>query len=471
MTLHLDVGRSNGQETSEITGQQTRVAIVSGGELSKTRESATLTAAKVREMRKDPTIRFVRALTVAPIVASEWGYESSDDAPEGAVELIKEQFDPQRIHIQRNVMMGEIDFGWAPFEKVFDIDENGMHRLRKLKALLQDITFVFVFPDGKFAGFSNEPTNTTAKVFVELPRAMLFTQDQEGDNWYGMSTMVSVEQPYDDWLSLDKASQRYDKKIAGSHWVVHYPEGSSEIDGVITDNFEVAQTLLRSLEASGSIAVPTSARDVVTELNSQSSSAWEIELISDTPKQYAFTARQQYFDKLKVRAFGWPERSILEGEFGTKAEAGEHASFALSNVEVRHQVMVQALNFHAVNQVLVLNYGPQAANTVWIKPMPLSDQTRKFFERLYEKLLSLPTLQAFESAKLDIDAIRERLGIPVVDEDEALGLLDELMPTPVVPTRLPPVPTATPAPTTAPIATTPTAIRGQPTTAPVVPRQ
>ena len=50
----------------------------------------------------------------------------------------------------------------------------------------------------------------------------------------------------------------------------------------------------------------------------------EIELLSDSGKgQQPFTDRQKYLDILKVRAFGFPERSILEGQFGTKADVGD----------------------------------------------------------------------------------------------------------------------------------------------------
>jgi len=44
--------------------------------------------------------------------------------------------------------------------------------------------------------------------------------------------------------------------------------------------------------------------------------------------QGSFIDRQKYLDALKMRAFGLPERSILEGSHGTKAEADVHADIA-----------------------------------------------------------------------------------------------------------------------------------------------
>ena len=41
--------------------------------------------------------------------------------------------------------------------------------------------------------------------------------DPEGTDWYGEATMRRAERAYDAWNTLEVVSERYDRKVAGSH--------------------------------------------------------------------------------------------------------------------------------------------------------------------------------------------------------------------------------------------------------------
>jgi hypothetical protein len=105
-----------------------------------------------------------------------------------------------------------------------------------------------------------------------------------------------------------------------------------------------------------------------------------------------------------VRAFRLPERAILEGQFGTKAEAEAHADFAITNMELNHLLMVQQYNWHLVNQILRINYGPGTDGLVEIKVAPLTDTAMIFLRALYEKFLASPEGFAQETSLLDFDS-------------------------------------------------------------------
>ena len=99
--------------------------------------------ATYRTMRTDPTIALARALIAAPVVAAEWGFEADDDAPEDAVKLIQDIYEPARRGIISAAMYGGMDFGWQGLEQVFG-NQDGATIVAKFKPLLQDITTILV---------------------------------------------------------------------------------------------------------------------------------------------------------------------------------------------------------------------------------------------------------------------------------------------------------------------------------------
>jgi len=361
-----------------------------------------------RAMRTHPTIALARALTVAPIVGSEWSVENVKDAPDEAVDLIKEDLFGIRPQIMEQALYAGIDFGWMSWEKVFDIRGNRLH-LRKLKPLLHDITSIFIDKiTGAFAGVENN------SVTLELERTLLIPWRVEGTNWYGIPLLENARKVYDRWFQVDDGASRYDTKIAGANFIVHYPGGTTSVNGVETNNFEIAKALLNSLESSGSIAIPHSPLDYVTKLNEQTPDAWRIELLSDkSSKQPSFLVRLEYFDKLLVRALLWPERALLEGNYGTKAEASVHAGAALRNMELMDEYITRFVNWHVVDQLLALNFGQAMRGAVQLKSSPILDEKREFLQEIFLTILKDPSGAIELMDQIDGQAIQERLNVPL----------------------------------------------------------
>jgi hypothetical protein len=395
----------------EVTGPQTSVTITEDGLLEGQPTAATLK--DYRAMRKDPTIALARWLVTAPVVASGWSVEATKDAPEGAKDLIEKYFLPIRMHLLRTVMYNLIDYGWSPFEKVLEARNDGLIVPKKLKPLLHDITDILVFVDtGAFAGFENGEEDKAVK--LELPSALLYSFEPEGTNWYGTAALENVRGPWKESNDCNAAASRYDRKLAGSQLIVKYPIGVSPYNGTDTDNQQVAAAIVNKWQSSGAVSVPNlpeNAKD----------GKWEFDMLTDGGAgKGAYVERLNYLDKLKVRGLGLPERSVLEGQFGTKAEAEEHGDFAIVNLELRHLDVVQTTNWHFVNQVLRLNYGEQYENTVFLRPTPITDKSRKFLRELYGRLIADPNGMLLESTKVDIKAIREQLGIPSLETGDPL---------------------------------------------------
>lgn len=394
------------------------------GVLPPTNDGAWLSI--VRLMRRHPTIALARNLAIAPALASVWSVESTDEAPEESVNFIKDQLIPKQLRMMRTAMLGNIDFGWQGFEKVFKVDGNKQVILHKMKPLLQDMTEILVdVKTGAFRGLRNTPVGGE-HIDLDLSKSMLFSVDVEGTDWYGEPVMRNVEAAYNSWDVVNKAANRYDKKIAGSMWVVHYPLGTSMFQGAEIPNDEIADILLNAMESSGAIKVPRQIETLSADLDAQAPDAWKIELLSDKgAAKAAFIDRQNYLDKLMIRGFSMPERAVLEGQFGTKAEAEAHADFAITNIELRHRLFVDDVNMHITNQLMRLNYGERSSGTVWVAPTPLADSQTAFLKTVYTVLLGNPEGFMELLDKIDMMALSEKLGIPISPDAERDDNVDD----------------------------------------------
>ena len=368
----------------------------------------------IRQLRKDPTVQLARWAVLSPMIHTPWMYRKKKNGSKEMIEFLEETFEPLRDQFLMRSVFGTLDFGWQPFEVVLK-PENGYIYIDEFKALLQDYTTILVYiNNGRFAGFANETFGFDQSTLVREEYAFNTNFDVEGTDWYGISVFLNLCSTINSWNVVETTANRYDKKIAGATWVIYFPVGETKYKGVITPNDEIANSLLNTLEASGGIAIPD---DIQTWLDDsvdrETKGAWRIEILSaDNSTQTTFIERQKYLDSLKIRAFGLTERSILEGSFGTKAEASVHADASLSIVDSRHRLLCNQLNNGPVSRLLALNFGKKYAYSACIKPAPLTDTQFATIKEIYARIISDGNVLAEEVKNLDMKALREELGIP-----------------------------------------------------------
>jgi len=369
--------------------------------------------ATYRTMRKQPTVALARALSAAPIMAADWTFEGEDEEKR---KFIEQMFEPLRHRILESAMFGGIDFGWQGYEKVFDVVD-GRQQLVKLKPLLQDITIILIDEKtGAFAGFKQDQFE------LPLENCLLISFRVEGTMWYGNSLLENARAQYNDWDENNETAKVYDQKVAGAHIVVKYPQEMiiTKPDGTDITGYEAAQQIVTDLENNGSIAVPNT-------LDSETDIGWCIDILEDQGKRTTdFVSRAKYLDSCIVRALLLPERAILEGEFGTKAEAKTHAEIAVTHMELIHQSITEIINWHVVDQVLEMNFGEEAKGSVKIIPAPLVDDRRKLIESLYVKVLQNPQAAIAEYSSWDLPKLRDLFGIPA-NLSEHTEIVDEGM--------------------------------------------
>ncbi|KKM98896.1 hypothetical protein LCGC14_1153340 [marine sediment metagenome] len=402
----------------EITGPQT--VSFSFGDSTLVRSYTTVgTYAQLRAVRKNPTVQLARALLVSCIQAGSWNIEADDDVPTEIKEFFGHVLSLREELIYNAVAYGKVDFGWCGFEKIFHTDGNRI-MIETLKPLLHDMTIVLVTKHGRFNGYRqnsmgwgvmNPQAGTVGPAYplnIPIEKCLHIAFGVEAGYLYGMPLLENIRATMDMWDECNDGARRYDKKLAGTHWIVKYPPGEGTLDGESVDNGVIAAQILTALESSGSVAMPTTAAQVLQEIvNAEVGNlyAWSVELLDDKgKKQASFNDRLKYLDAQKVRGLGFPERAILEGSFGTKAEAGIHGDLALQNIEATDRQIVRMLNQQLINQLLVLNYGTEMIGKVRLVAAPLVDKQISFFRDVYKELSKT-------DADIDMQALRDKLDI------------------------------------------------------------
>ncbi len=373
------------------------------------------TLAELRVVKNDPTVSLARRLLVSAVQAGSWNIEGEEDVPEEMIEFMEHVLKLRDGYIYNSIAFGQVDYGWMGFEKIFKVDENSRIIIDSLKPLLHDITTILVTEQGKFNGYRQRPLTGMA-VDVKVQKCLHTQFAVEAGNLYGVPLLEAIRATSDSWFECNAGAKRYDNKVAGSHWVIYYPPGTSVIDGVSTDNGEVAGLVLAAMQSSGSVAVPTTSVTVLQEILNKPIAdlyAWRVELVDDKAgKQSSFADRLNYLDKQKVRGLGLPERAILEGSFGTKAEAGEHGNWALLNLEATDKNLVVMFNEQVIDQLVELNFGSQWVDKIKLIALPLVDTQVEFLRKLYLDI---------QDPNLDVEKLAGRLDLPQTEDRNILS--------------------------------------------------
>ena len=399
--------------TGVLTGNQSVSYLVSQDLLAK-KLDVTSTYKIYRALRKDPTIALGRGLLISGIGSGAWSVEHDEDVAPEAIETIEDLVLLRDAIMTDAVAYGRIDYGWMAWEKIFAKGADDKIVLRSLKPLLHDITSILIDKHGNFKGYRQNPM-TGMPLDIPLEKCLHIAFEVEGNYLYGYPLLENCRAAQDAWTECNAGAKRYDEKIAGSHFVVHYPPGTSTVDGETLENSEVASQLLAALESSGSMSMPSTTADYVQELNDQQVSKlfqWDVTLLSDKgPRQATFRDRLKYLDILKIRGLVLPERAMLEGSYGNKAEASVHVGLAITHMTEIDQHVTRMINSQLVDQLLVLNHGEDAAGTVRLIAAPLVDLKTEFLRELY--LALIPT----DGSSIDVVSLKEQLNIPFTKKE------------------------------------------------------
>lgn len=374
------------------------VYIGQSGKVIAPRLPASLTT--YRTIRKHPTIALARRLATAPILRASWGVEG--EADDVTMAIAKQVTTSLRSAYIRHALYNLYDYGYVGFEQYLTDNEQLV-----LKPLLADYTQVRIDDMGEFAGIQVGAALGVSGAGVQLePEECVFIgMEAEAGSFYGEGMLEVARLSFNEWTTTNEGASRYDSKVAGTRLQLHFPSGKSTIGGVEKDNYDIAQDALAAFESSGTVAFEEGGPDAIENLEKALPPRWRIEYVSDSsPRQASFIERMKYLDSLMVRAFGFPERAILEGEFGTKAEAGVHQGLALEGMEAMHEFLTEEFEIQVLKPHLILVTGSDEG--VKLTPGPVSKENKLWKRKLFMSLVK-------EAANVvDFETLQDEVGVP-----------------------------------------------------------
>jgi len=384
-----------------------------------------------RKMRSNPTIAMARVAATAPVKKAEVSVGSTSDADPRWKEFIEKNIIPKWSWI-RNQSLFALDYGNQPFEKIFDLNEDRLIVLKKLKPLLAEKTKILVEKEtGAFAGLKQD------KVTLPPEKSYCYVNDSEAGSFFGRARHENCRFEWSQWKDTAIRMGDYGRKVSGVIPIILYPEGESDdAQGSATSNFELAESMLRNLGSKmKGIAIPNQfakwSDDLIRNgVDLEQLRPWIISFLEPKGQHGAdFVKQLGYWDKNLVRGWLMPERAVVEGEHGTKAEAVAHIDVALTVAEELLEDLVRCVNWYIVDQLLVINFGEQARGQVFLEHGPLVDADKLFIRKLIEKVLG--NAGGFELLidVLDIDSMIDQSGLPRSESvDDSNLLLPERTP-------------------------------------------
>lgn len=380
-----------------------------------------------REMRCNPTIALAIAASTLPVKAASWAFEADDGVPDDRVQFVREQLMP----LKRGLIDAACDAIWlgcAPFEVIWKT-ESGQWEIDRIKPLLQELT------TAKLDEFGNLVQVVNGSVTLDPLNFAWFTYDKVGDDPYGRSRLENLRFMYAGWKDSVARMASYVAKNAGIVPQVHYPEGRNpDRNGTYKDNSEHALDVLAGIGRGQGVAIPLIPPPWADDLmqsgkftgDAASLCAWRISFAESRSGAGSEILEDiKHKEALIARGFLWPERSFTEGTTGTKAEAAVHGDIGLESCEDLNGDIAEFVNQQIVDELLVLNFGPEAKGSVRVCPGPLSDDDKAYFRGIMSQVLAAPGNVDLLMTLTDLDRLMDLAEIPKGQE-----VVDGNQPTP-----------------------------------------
>lgn len=392
-----------------------------------------------RDICKYPTVAIGLQKIVGPIADAPASWEKREDAPDDWVEFISGMFDPMMSQVLETGMLA-VRYGFSPFEKVW-VEKNGKFVIDQLKPLLVDATEYLYDEKGRLKGLRNKPSNGDA-VDLLWNKCFAFSLAGEAGNPYGTSRLENIRKRWAEVEQIIERFARYLAKVAAVIGQIHYPDGQSlDASGSQRPNQWIAAQIAADAAAGRWLCIPNKFASFLSSgevsgavlekaLAAAGKSEWVVSFLDPGGTDFApgYTAALEYYDKQLLRGLYIPERSVIEGQHGTKADAGTHDEMTVLDAGGLYRKFVREFNASVVNDALVYNYGEAARGGVYAEAPPLSDENGETRLSTLKALLAStdPAIARATARKIDLVSLLEDEEIPVVEGEEKTTLADAI---------------------------------------------
>ena len=407
----------------ERTGSQIYGAASYGYYINSPYPNEVIDKRKLELMRRYPTITYLTQLITIAGDSAEWTVEADEGVPWEAVNLIQRFIDSCKLELWRTAIDGWISFGHAAYEKVYQVMENesGHPRLviSQLKNLLAD---TYMIERDSERGFLGIRTFIPRTEWLNPYKCLILSHDKLGDDLNGRSLLKNAELTFDAAAQTWQNMQLYNRKAAnGPKYKIMYPDMVIQgANGERIRTIDKAREMAVNLENTG-VALLSRRPNTAGGQLSATDSDWDIERFPNEAMSSAFIEELMYQDKCLCRAFGIPERSVIEGMFSTRADAANASEFTLLRIQYLVKHVVDQLNRYVVNPLMELNYDGLSGR-VRLQP---GDIDRSTIEVIRQFVMSAVAGDEALKMKLDYDAMLDRCKIPRLQENENKQKLEQ----------------------------------------------
>jgi len=369
-----------------------------------------------RRISAHPTNALARGIVYGPIVAGSWRWaRRSNDVPTAWATFISETLNPLRQRLLCDGLKA-LEFGWAGFEKIWTL-RDGRMVIDRLKPLLWDYTSILADEHGNVRGLCNQPAGKPAVNLLE-GKYFLYCHDGEAGNPYGRSRHENIRQTWSESEQIRQRLAQYMRKVAGIVVQLHYPEGTSrDAAGADRPNQWLAQQVLDAVSSGKSVMFPNgfaSSSDLRMAYELAGKSQWQLSSFDPGGADHAAGMRAvlEYYDALIFRGWLRPERTGLEAQHGSKADAVAHTDTATLDCQLIDRDFADAVNRGVVDDMLAANFGQAARGAVYIDPAPIADDQVQVLQAIMAAAMGNGDMASTLLGRIDVGQVLRQLGIP-----------------------------------------------------------
>lgn len=415
-----------------------------------------------RMIAKDSTINMAIALVVGPILSSGRAVEVRQqpgqqkkrkggpivgdgvitDPLDKRAEFIDGAMSPLLFELIED-MATSLFLGHKPFEQVWDV-KGGMEVIKEFRPLRNEATVLQVDNlTGKFLGLRHN------NIDIFGSDAFNFVNETEDGYVYGKSRADRCREDW--WMSLQLRRKLYElaQKATGLTFGVEGPVGTGKQDsnGNYLDGPNPANDIANEVLKMRPFWMPSTIIpfDFEQVNNPDYLKSWtaaneaakfklhQFDWGNTAPAATAILAELAELGVRMMHAFCRPQREAMEGQHGTKAEAGIHGQIGVMDSDLRHGAYCRAISRGPINDLLERNFGPDARDSVYLEASPIQDAQKQFLSQLLTDSLTNPQNSQDLYGKLDKAKIADDLDIPIREDADA-----NEEPKPIVPPTVPP---------------------------------
>jgi hypothetical protein len=387
-----------------------------------------------RFMLAHPTLQLVKSIRTGIIYASIWEYEKIDKSlPDSVLKLVTDQLNALRNLLLSEGMSRAHDYGWCCGEMIWDYID-ATHVLR-IKPLLQDVSRLVQDENGNVISVKNTGqygiTPQLPKEITMPYKAWTYAYQGEAGYHYGRSWLENQRvYAWPMWMDGAQQLQRLGVKISGVVTLATTPSGTflGPVDPatgkakLVTYQEQALKVIKALAEGAPGAWIPglniqpdsrggIDALKLMVQLVNKSQIDFKVlDFGSVTPAITGILEKMKHAEVLMFAGGLRSSRTGLEGQHGTKEEAGVHTDTGTLNASADDINFAEEGVQPLADAIVALNARPSPGG-IRVKPVSLVDRQQATTKAVLLSLINDKNISWETGMALDMDYLIKQAGM------------------------------------------------------------